>query len=475
MRRRIAIIGGGITGLAAANRLLELDPAIEIMLLDRSDRLGGVLQTTRQDGFLLEGAADGFLATPPWALDFCRRIGCSVVPTDAPRPRAFVVHRGRLQPVPPGFVVMAPRRLRPVLSSPLLSVRGKLRIALEPFVPARHGRGDESIASFVRRRFGREVYDHLVQPLVGGIYSGDPETLSLEATMPRFREMERKHGSLLRAMWEQPTCTPSAEPSGARYGQFVAPRAGMSDLVEGAARCLAPRSIRLNSPVAAVRPLEGGRWRLEVQGDAPGFVTANGLILAAPAFESARLLAPLAPAAAKNLRDVSYAGCAIVSLGYRREQVGHPLDGLGFVVPRVEDRLILSCSFSSAKYPGRAPEGEVLLRVFIGGAHQGHLLALSEAELVELARLELTDLLGLRGDPLLAHVSRRSAAMPQYQVGHCERVRQITSDLERFPSLVLAGSGLFGVGIPHCIRSGEEAAGRVLRAARPQRELAAAV
>jgi oxygen-dependent protoporphyrinogen oxidase len=281
--------------------------------------------------------------------------------------------------------------------------------------------------------------------------------------MPRFKELEKKHGSLLRAMRCERQRSAPTESSGARYSQFVAPREGMSSLVEGAARRLPPQSIRLSTPVAAIQPLDSGGWRLQVQGTAPGSVTVDGVILAAPAFEAARLLSKCVPTAARELQAIVYSSCALVSLGYRREQIGHPLDGFGFVVPRIEDRLILSCSFSSLKYPGRAPDGKVLLRVFIGGALQSHLLGLSDDDLAELARLELADLLAIRGEPIFRHVTRCRRALPQYYVGHCERVRRIERSLAQFPTLALAGSGLSGVGIPNCIRSGEQAVEQVFQ------------
>jgi oxygen-dependent protoporphyrinogen oxidase len=461
MRPRIAIIGGGISGLAAANRLLELDPSVDLLVLEAADRLGGVLQTTHRDGFLMEGGPDGFLTTVPWGVDFAQRVGCDLVPTEPSGQRAYVVHHAGLHSIPSGFIVMAPTRFLPVLRSRLLSMRGKIRLGWEYFVPRTSSEDDESLAAFAKRRLGREAYERIVQPLVGGIYSGDPERLSLAATMPRFKEMERKHGSLLRAMRLEPPAR--SESSGARYSQFVAPQGGMSCLIKGAAKRIPPQSIRLKTPVAAVQPLECGAWRLEIQGPTPGTLTADGLIFAAPAFETARLLARTAPSASIELSNIAYASCALVSLAYRREQIPHALDAFGFVVPRIEDRLILSCSFSSLKYPGRAPDGTVLLRVFVGGALQGQLLRLSDDDLVEISRFELGQLLGVCGEPLLTDVQRRTRALPQYYVGHCDRVRRIEAALAQHRSLALAGNLLRGVGIPHCIQSGEQAADRVLQ------------
>jgi oxygen-dependent protoporphyrinogen oxidase len=370
---------------------------------------------------------------------------------------------------------MAPSRLWPILTSGVLSARGKLRLSLERFVPPRAGEPDESLASFVLRRVGREAYERLVQPLISSIYSGDPESMSLSATLPRFKEMETNHGSLWRAMRREEREGPRFESSGARYGQFVAPRGGLLRLVEGAARRLSPSSIRLHAPVETVCPLERGGWRVHVRGDHPRTLTVDGLVLAAPAFEAARLLWRHAPTASQALREIPYASCAVVALGYRCQQIGHPLDGFGFVVPRVEDRLILSCSFASRKYPGRAPDGSVLLRVFIGGALQAHLLRLSDDDLVELARLEVGELLDVRGEPLFTNVSRHHRALPQYRVGHIATIERIEADLQRFSTLALTGSAYRGVGIPHCVHSGEEAADRILQGVRHLCRLATAV
>ena len=251
--RRVAVIGGGISGLAAAHRLTELDPAIEIVLFEAADRLGGVLQTSRRDGYLLDHSADSFITNLPWALDLCRRIGLAdeLIHTSETGRRALVVHRGKLYPVPEGFTLMAAAKIWPVLSTPILSPWGKLRLAMEYFVPRRTDDGDESLASFARRRLGNQVFERLVQPLAAGIYTADAERLSVAAAFPRFREMERRHGSLIRAArYEAKRGSAAAEQaSGARYSLFVAPREGLTSLVEAIARRLPEGSVRLNSPI----------------------------------------------------------------------------------------------------------------------------------------------------------------------------------------------------------------------------------
>ena len=463
MQRRVAVIGGGITGLAAAHRLIELDPWIDVRVLEAGGRLGGVLATSRQDGFLIEDAADGFMNSPPPATELCRRLGLEdeLIEANESCRQALVLSRGRLLPVPLGFQLMAPSRLGPLLSTPILSARGKLRAALELTIPRRKDDGDESLQSFVCRRFGRELFERLVQPLVGGIYAGDPRQLSIESTFPRFRQMEQKHRSLIRAMLRNSSTAPTE--SGARYGQFKTLRGGLGALIDALAARLPPESIELNAPVAAVLPGSEQRWRVQL--DTPGreSLEVDGVIVAAPAHQGGRLLARADAELAAELSKIEYASCAVVSLGYERRQIGHPLDGFGFVVPLVEQRMILSCSFSSVKYSGRAPDDCVLLRVFIGGACQSGLLQLSRKELGQLGAREVASLLRITGEPIVQRVVRQQQAMPQYHVGHRQRVVRIDARLRRFPTLALAGSGLYGVGVPRCVESAESAAEQIVQ------------
>ena len=461
MRPCVAVIGGGISGLAAAHRLRELNPSLDVALLESRAQLGGVLETVQEDGFLLEGAADSFLTSPSAAVDLCHRLGldAEVRGTEETCRQAFVLKRGRLLPVPVGFHLMAPSRMWPLITSPILTWRGKLRAGLECLLPARTTAEDESVQSFVSRRFGRELFERLVQPLVSGIYTGDPQRLSIEATFPRFRQMEREHGSMLRAMLRQPRSQEKS--SGARYGQFATLRGGMTTLVNALAERLPNNAVQLDSPVNELHPIDHARWRLEIGGSHPRSMQVDGIIMATPTHQGARLLHDVDSQLAEELQGIEYASCAVVGLGYRREQIAHPLNGFGLVVPLVEQRMILSCSFSSIKYSGRAPDDAVLLRVFIGGDCQSGLMRLSRDELIAIAEREVADILQIRGEPLLRRIFKHRGAMPQYHVGHRERVARIGECLRRFPSLALAGSSLYGVGLPSCIQSGESAATQI--------------
>ena len=465
--KRVVVIGGGITGLAAAHRLVELDAALEVTLLEAGDRLGGVLSTSRRDGFLVEHSADNFITDPPWAVDLCRRVGLAeqLVPTSARERGAMVVHRGQLVRVPAGFTLMAPARLWPLVTTPILSPLGKLRLLAERFVPRRGG-GDESLADFARRRLGRETFERIVQPLVGGIYTADPEKLSLRATLPRFLEMERRYGSLIRAARRRVPETggdAATDARGARYSMFVAPRDGLTSLVDAIARRLPAESVRLNAAAQAVVHTANG-WEVAVQSGSapPETIECEALIVGVGAPLAARLLGGVDAELAADLAGIEYAGTAIVSLAYRRDQIAHPLDGFGFVVPAVEKRRILAGSFASVKFPGRAPDDCVLVRVFLGGACQSELLQLPDDQLRQIAIDELHSLIGARELPLFCEIARWPHSMPQYHVGHLERVDAIQRRAGAWPNLALAGNAYHGVGIPNCIHSGEQAAERIV-------------
>jgi oxygen-dependent protoporphyrinogen oxidase len=474
--RRVAVIGGGISGLAAAHRLREIDPTANVVLFEGSDRLGGILQTSRRDGWLIERSADMFSTREPWALDLCRRLGIAdeLIETDARYRRAYVVRRGRLLPVPEGFTLMSPAKVWPVVTTPLLSPLGKLRLAWECFTPPRRDEADESLQSFVVRRFGREAFDRLVQPLIGGIYTADPAKLSVQATLPQFVELERRHGSLIRGMRRseirgQRTEVPE-QGAGARYGQFVAPRDGMQRLVEAIAARLPPEVARLNAPVERIEC--GPQWRVWLRG-APLPEQFDELILAAGGAVSSRLLQGIDPPLAELIGRIPHAGCSVGVLGVRRQQLARQLAGFGFVVPAIENRQIIAGSLASLKFPGRAPEGKMLLRVFVGGALQPELGELPDDEIRRIVLAELRELLGLEGEPEFFEVARWPGMMPQYHVGHLELVRQIETRAAAIGHFALAGNAYRGVGVPFCINSGEQAAERVLTSA--QRKVPRAV
>ena len=490
--RRVVIIGGGISGLAAAHRLIESsgqsDEPIEVLLLEAGPRLGGVISTEHRDGFLIEGGPDSFISEKPEAIELAKRIGLSsnLIETNKEHRRSFIVRGGKLRRVPEGFHLLAPSRIWPFLTSDILSLSGKARLALDLVLPRAsftNGEADESLASFVRRRLGSEALERVAQPMVGGIYTADPEKLSLRATMPRFLEMEREHGSLIRAMWKagrSPTVREAPVTSGtggARYSLFLSFDGGMQMLtdrlgerIEHSATNSSLPDIRLNTKVDALtfdaesaRNGKAGVWGVHLAGDE--LIAADAVCLALPAFAAARLLRAVDAQLATELDAIPFASTATINLAYKRADIPHPLDGFGFVVPFVEKRSLIACTFSSVKFAGRAPEGHALLRAFVGGALQPEMFELDEEEMIHRVCDDLRELLGIERRPLFAQVSRWPRSMPQYRVGHLDRVAHIQKRLGDFAGLNLVGSSYAGPGISDCIRSGENAADQPLNAA----------
>ena len=459
---RIAVIGGGIAGLAAAHRLVELSrerqQRIDLLLFEAAPRLGGTISTEHSDGFLIESGPDSFLSEKPAALRLCDRLGATnrLVGTREEFRRTYVVHNQRLHPLPDGFLLLAPTRFWPLVTTSLFSWPGKLRMALDLVLPRGPQQTDESLAAFVTRRLGREALERVAQPLVGGIYTADPARLSLAATMPRFLEMERKHRSVISAMWQQRRRggQSSAPTSGARWSLFVSFDDGMQSLVDLVARQLPEGVIRLSAPVRTLERLPTNRWRVD------GEIECDALVLATPAYISADLLAAASRALSDELHAISYASSATITLAYRREDIPHPLDGFGFVVPDIEKSSMVACTFSSLKYPGRAPAEFVLLRTFVGGILQPRIAVEDAASMLAAIRSELRALLGIHAEPVLTRLHRHPEAMPQYDVGHLDRVARIESHLCQLGGLSVAGSAYRGVGIPDCISSGELAAER---------------
>jgi len=470
----IAVIGGGITGLAAAHRLLELAGAnggarVEIELFEASPRLGGCFGTEQSGEYVIETGADSFVTDKPAGIELCRRLGLEsrLIGIDPAYRRALIVRGGRTWPVPSGLSLLAPSSVRGLLRTPLLSPIGKLRAVAEYVVPPRRTTHDESIAAFAIRRFGREMYERVLQPLVGGIYTGDPAQLSLAATFPRFIEMERRSGGLIRGARNPLKSRSSVADSGVRYGLFASFQNGMSELQEALRARLVQSNVQIHSGdrVTAVRRLDpsppDAHGRFEVELLSSEKRTVDAVIVAVPAFQAAELIAPQAVELAGALREIEYASSAIVVTGHRLADIGHPLNAAGLVIPHSERRKVLAVSFLSRKFPGRAPADRVILRTFVGGALQPALLSLDAAELSQLVQSELRELLGVTGEPEFARVVRYDRAMPQYALGHVERVQRIEQLVTQVPGLELAGNAYHGVGVPDCIQSGEDAAERV--------------
>jgi len=471
--RRVAVIGGGISGLAAAHRLIELDPACQLALYERRPRLGGALWTKHEEGYQVEQGVDNFITTLPWGLDLCRRLGLEdqLVQTNPKLRKTYVVRNGRLHKLPDGFLMMAPTRMWPLVVTPILSPLGKLRCALEYFLPAQRHEADESVATFVRRRLGREAYERLVEPLVSAVYAADLEKLSIEATLPRFRHMERDHGSVVRAMRRQMKSRRRAGQrgveSGPRFSMFVTLRQGLTSLVDAITERLPDGAARMGTAVDRLERHDGG-WRVWTSDDGADESPRakqedfDSVIMAAPSHVAADLLRPHDAPLADDLATITHSGTAILSFAFEREQISHPLDGMGIVVPGVEQSPILACSLSSQKYVHRAPEGKVLLRVFVGGSRYPEMAEMEEDKLRPRVLGELGQLLGIEGQPLYSGLARWPRTMPQYHVGHKELVERIENRAAALPNFALCGNAYHGVGIPDCVHTAEQAAERTI-------------
>jgi oxygen-dependent protoporphyrinogen oxidase len=467
--QHVVVIGAGMAGLAAADALTDAatGPRPRVAIVEPSGRPGGVLETVRDSGWLVERSADNFLAARPEARALVDRLGLAaeLVGVDPGARRALVWHAGRGVPAPVGFRLLAPGSVAGILSSRLLSPAGRLRVLLERFVPQRAATDDESLERFAVRRLGREAFDRLVQPLAAGIWTADPARLGLAPALPEFVAMERDCGSLWAGERRRLGARAAAAAAGARYGQFLTLAGGIDRLPRRLAEVLGGRGVRFvtGTATALARPARGA-WEVTVRPAAGGAerLAADAVVVAVPAPAAARLLAAVDPAVAADLATIEYAGSAVVSLGFRRADVPHPLDAAGLVVPRSAGRRVLAVSFSSVKYPGRAPEGHVLLRAFVGGALDPAALDLDDAALESLVRGELAVLLGIRGLPVFSRIDRWAGAMPQYHVGHADRVAAIERAVAAIPGLALAGAAYRGVGIPQVIASGQAAARRVL-------------
>lgn len=470
--KSVAVVGGGISGLAAAYRLKERADVsgqkIDIKVFDGSSRPGGVIETGHHNGILWEGGPDSFITEKPAALALARRLGMAddVISTNRAYQQSFVALGRRLHPTPEGFYLLAPSKLGPLFKTKILSWPGKMRAAMELFLPARKTTGDETLASFVRRRFGQEVLDRLAQPMVAGIYSADPETLSLQATFPRFLDMEAKGGVIrgLLAARRRAAQLPSKGTSGPRYGLFATFKKGVGSLVDVLVSRLDPTTFCGNSTVTRLDRIGGGSgdshpgqgpWRLTINGTQ--LVEVDAVVLAIGSPHAGKLLSSSAPDLSALLAETPYGDVATVNVVMRRRSVRHPLNGFGFVVPATENRAVTGCTFSSVKFPGRAPEGAVLLRAFVGGAA----LRSEDGPLLDRVIFDLTEFLGLSEKPLWTELRRYPAAMPHYLLGHVDRVKRIYEQVQNISALALAGNGYFGIGLPDCVASGESAADRV--------------
>ena len=488
---RIAVIGGGMAGLGAA-RVLEdaraADPAVDWHLYEDESRFGGKVHTVRRDGFVVEGGPDSAIIEKHWPVTMARRLGIGDRFEDSNEDirKSFVYTRGRLHELPEGIILMVPTRMVPFALSGLISWPGKVRMGMDLVLPrgggARPGAetADESLGDFVRRRLGKEALARIAEPIVAGIHAGDPEKMSVRATFPMFLEMEQRHRSLILAMLKrrkarQKAAAAGGGPGGASGAQggphsyFYSFKGGLQDLSDALVASLPAERLHGASAVKTMTPCGAGCGTSGAGSGAYALqladgtrVVADAVVLATPAWASGELLRPVAPLPAADLSSIEYVTTATASLAFRADQVGHDLKGFGFVVPRAEDRPVMATTWSSSKFPGRAPAGHVLLRSFLGRAGRETAAQLDDDEMAKVVRAELREIMGIAAKPELVQIFRWPRGMPQYRVGHVGLVEKIEAGVARVPGIELAGGAYHGIGIGDCLREGAAAAERAL-------------
>ncbi|MGD2216904.1 MAG: protoporphyrinogen oxidase [Gemmatimonadales bacterium] len=460
--KRVAVVGGGIAGLAAAYELTlqarERNLSLSLDLFESAERLGGSILTERVDDYVLDAGPDALLTLKPWGLELCREIGleAEIIPTQDEHRGVALYSRGRLRSLPYGTGSNAVRKIRAYMASGVVSWPAKLRMAADLVLPRGAQKEDESMADFFGRRLGREAVERIVDPLIAGIYSGDPDKLSIYSTFPRFPQMVARQRSILLSLLRAPQSTRSG---GRTLPIFCSLRDGLGRIVEAIVERLDSARIRLSTPVTAVERAGAG-YSLETHaGRHNGYA---GLILAAPAWTTARLLGDLAPEAAAKMKSIRYVSSATVFFAYRSSDLGVRPRGFGFLVPACEGRRINGATWITNKFAYRSPDGGFLARCFIGGDRTGEELQADDEGLVRICKEELRDIAGIGAQPVFSRVYRWKDSGPQYDVGHAPLAREIEEALAEHSGLFVTGAGYRGVGIPDCVRDGRETARRVL-------------
>ena len=462
MTRHIAVIGGGVSGLAAAWKLAQ-QPDIQVTVYEAGDRVGGVLRTEVTDGWVIEHGPESFLAMKPRGIGLAKELGLEsrFQMTNPANRGSLIMKDGTLHPMPEGLTGLIPSQFGPMMRTRLVSPLGKLRMGLDYIIPAKKDDADESLGSFVRRRLGGDIYDHLIEPLMAGIYSGNGDALSLAATFPQLRAAELEHGGLIKGVLAQKKAQ-KARPIGhqAPLG-FLSFRNGIQELVDMLDQHIraAGGHIRLTSPVTGIARTKADRFVLTTP---DGLVDVDGVILAAPVYIQAELLANLAPDAATAMRGIPQVSSAVVMLGYEETPTAKAPQNYGYLSPRAENRPVKAITWMSSKWEGRAPAGHFLVRGFLGRAGDEQVLQASDDELVRMVRDEIASTASIHGDPVLTRVVRLNAASPQYTLGHLDRIQRIEQAVAAIPGLAIAGNMLRGVGIPDAIATGETASDTIL-------------
>ncbi len=462
--KRIAIIGGGISGLSAAfslEKLRERGAAIQYVLYESSPRLGGVLITEHVEGCVIEAGPDSFITEKPWAADLCREIGLGdqLIGSNDPQRKTYILVKNRLVVIPDGLMFMVPTKILPSVLSPLFSVGTKIRMAMEWFHPPRKADADESVASMVERHYGPELVDRLADPLLSGVYGGQANQLSVRAVLPRFAEMEAKHGSLGRAMLSARKKMAQAA-KGPAKPLFTSLKDGMQTMVDAVVSKLPASAVQVGARAESIQRQNGG-WVISAGYASDHF---DAVIIATPSKAAAELVYQTSAGLASELRGIEYSSSVTVNLGFDQKVRSSLPPGFGFLVPRSEGRKMLAATFVHNKFPHRAPADRAIIRCFLGGAANEDILNTPDKDIQRIVRGELQQIIGVTADPLFTRIYRWKGSMAQYGVGHLERLQRIDNLVAQIPGLFLAGNGYRGIGVPDCVRSGSEAASKLLAA-----------
>ena len=465
--KKIVIIGGGISGLATAYSLEEIarkkGESISITLFEKNNRIGGNILTERTDGFLIEGGPDCFLSEKPWAIQLCERLGMgeSLLRTNDEYRKTYILLNGHLHELPEGVILMIPTEIFPLLKSNLISLSGKIRMGMELFIPKKESSADESLSQFVRRRLGQEALDKIAAPLVAGVHAEDPDTMSVKSRFPRFVQMEEEYGSLIKGMIAKRREMRRAGSKGnkPKYTMFMTLKDGLSEMPATIVQNLKMTKILTNREVAGVDKRDIFKISLK-NGEV---LDADTVVFATPSYETASLLTGINDSISALLNKIPYASTATVSLAFKKESISNPMNGFGFLVPRQEKRRITGATWVSRKFSYRSPDDSVLIRCFIGGSHNEKLVFLNDKDMIEMVKGELRDIMGITSEPLLTRIYRWEKAMPQYTIGHEERLSILDKKLSEYPGIFLTGSSYRGSGISECIKDGQLTAEFVLK------------
>jgi protoporphyrinogen/coproporphyrinogen III oxidase len=456
--KKIAIVGGGISALACAVNLK--DKGFDFTIFEKENYAGGKLLTEKIGNLTVEGGPDSYLPEKVWSVKLIKKVGLEgeMLCSNDEFKGTFIYSGGRLHPLPEGVMLMVPTMIMPLAKSSLLSWPGKMRMGMELFVPPRKDRKEESLAEFVTRRLGRECLEKIAEPLVAGIHTSNPDNMSVLAIFPRFIDMERKSGSLIKGMIDAMKKAPPKNPAGPKMTYFMSLNEGMEQLVRGCLSYIGKERVKTGTAVVSAVKKENGYSLTFADGSQSDF---DALVIAAPSYVTRDILKDVDEELSNRLSDIEWSSSATVSIAFKKEDIKKPLRGFGFIVPRAENRRINACTWSSIKWSHRAPEDTILIRSFVGGGHHEELVVLNDNELLAIVLDELSVMIGIKAEPSFFKVYRWFKGMPKYTVGHLERVAAIDEKLKGHRGLFLIGCSYRGIGIGDCAKSGFDAAAAI--------------